>query len=213
MAPVASPQPTTVPKRRAEEGRAEEGRAEEGRGRRPRKAAPKKAPAKKSAVRVDPQNTKPERDKVQPSVTVAETGSFSFNAADTDIAHPIAAALLAVDGVVGVFGVNDFITVSGSDDAGWDVLLPAVVTPSRAVHKVDLSLLFSIPEKTIPRLVILNQVEGFRIFDIEKETVVIGRGEDADQYFRVSVSRHHAQFSGTASRAPLKTWRAATARW
>ncbi len=46
----------------------------------------------------------------------------------------------------------------------------------------------------MPRLVILNQVEGFRIFDIEKETVVIGRGEDADLMLpNISVSRHHAQ--------------------
>lgn len=46
----------------------------------------------------------------------------------------------------------------------------------------------------MPRLVVLNQVEGFRIFDIEKETVVIGRGEDADLMLpNISVSRHHAQ--------------------
>ena len=79
-------------------------------------------------MQVDPQETpNPNAMKFSLSVTVAETGSFSFNAADTDIAHPIAAAVLAVDGVVSVFGVNDFITVSKSDDAGWDVLLPAVV--------------------------------------------------------------------------------------
>ena len=116
MAPVASPQPTTVSEEAAPKKAA------------PKKVAPKKAPAKKSAVQVDPQETpNPNAMKFSLSVTVAETGSFSFNAADTDIAHPIAAAVLAVDGVVSVFGVNDFITVSKSDDAGWDVLLPAVV--------------------------------------------------------------------------------------
>ena len=126
MAPVASPQPTTVaeeaaPKKAATKKAATKKAAT-------KKAAPKKAPAKKSAVQVDPQETpNPNAMKFSLSVTVAETGSFSFNAADTDIAHPIAAAVLAVDGVVSVFGVNDFITVSKSDDAGWDVLLPAVV--------------------------------------------------------------------------------------
>jgi len=46
----------------------------------------------------------------------------------------------------------------------------------------------------MPRLVILNQVEGFRIFDLEKEKVVIGRGDDADLMLpNISVSRHHAQ--------------------
>ena len=146
MAPVASPQPTTVseeaapkkaapkkaapkkaaPKKAASKKAAPKKAASKKAA--PKKAASKKAPAKKSAVQVDPQETpNPNAMKFSLSVTVAETGSFSFNAADTDIAHPIAAAVLAVDGVVSVFGVNDFITVSKSDDAGWDVLLPAVV--------------------------------------------------------------------------------------
>ena len=131
MAPVASPQPTTVaeeaaPKKAAPKKAAPKKAATKKAA--TKKAAPKKAPAKKSAVQVDPQETpNPNAMKFSLSVTVAETGSFSFNAADTDIAHPIAAAVLAVDGVVSVFGVNDFITVSKSDDAGWDVLLPAVV--------------------------------------------------------------------------------------
>ena len=46
----------------------------------------------------------------------------------------------------------------------------------------------------MPRLVILNQAEGFRIFDLEQEKVVVGRGEDADLMLpNISVSRHHAQ--------------------
>ncbi len=46
----------------------------------------------------------------------------------------------------------------------------------------------------MPRLVILNQVEGYRVFDLDKEKVVIGRGEDADLMLpNISVSRHHAQ--------------------
>ena len=61
------------------------------------------------------------------SVTVAETGSFSFNAGDTDIAHPIAAAVVALEDVESVFGVNDFITVSKKAAADWNTLLPKVV--------------------------------------------------------------------------------------
>ena len=46
----------------------------------------------------------------------------------------------------------------------------------------------------MPRLVVLNQVEGFRVFDLEKDTVVIGRGDDADLVLpNISISRHHAQ--------------------
>ena len=58
---------------------------------------------------------------------VAETGSFSFNAGDASIAHPIAAAVVALDGVASVFGVNDFITVSKEPGVSWNTLLPQVV--------------------------------------------------------------------------------------
>lgn len=102
------------------------------------KAAPKKAAkapkktakktSKKSTVQVDPQETpNPNAMKFSLSVSVAETGSFSFEQTDTDIAHPIAAAVVALDGVVSVFGVNDFITVSKTPEASWDSLLPEVV--------------------------------------------------------------------------------------
>ncbi len=94
------------------------------------KPAPKPAakPAAKSSVTVDPQETpNPNAMKFVLSVKVAETGSFSFNATDTDIEHAIAAAVVAVEGVVSVFGVNDFVTVSKAADAEWSTLLPLVV--------------------------------------------------------------------------------------
>ena len=95
-----------------------------------KKAAPKKATAKKakSTVQVDPMDTpNPNAMKFTLSVTVAETGSFSFNSGETDIAHPIAAAVVALEDVESVFGVNDFITVSKKAAADWNTLLPKVV--------------------------------------------------------------------------------------
>ena len=136
MAPVAAPEPSVEPEKSAPKKAAAKKSAPKKAAAKkssPKKAAakksaPKKAAAKKSAVQVDPQETpNPNAMKFSLSITVAETGSFSFNATDTEIAHPIAAAVLAVEGVVSVFGVNDFITVSKTDEAGWDVLLPAVV--------------------------------------------------------------------------------------
>lgn len=57
----------------------------------------------------------------------------------------------------------------------------------------------------MPRLVILNQVEGYRIFELEKETVVLGRGEDADLMLpNISVSRHHAQILWDGQAASIK---------
>lgn len=105
------------------------------------KPAPKKAPPKKrvakapkrSDIQVDPQETpNPNAMKFALSVKVAETGSFSFNSGDQDIAHPIAAAVVALEGVVSVFGVNDFITVSKAADVDWNDLLPRVVDAIKA---------------------------------------------------------------------------------
>ena len=94
----------------------------------PKKAASEKAAPKKASISVDPQETpNPNAMKFALSVKVAETGSFSFNATDTEIEHPIAAAVVALDGVVSIFGVNDFVTVSKAEDADWSTLIPAVV--------------------------------------------------------------------------------------
>jgi|TARA_B110000495_G_C22987036_1_gene580792 hypothetical protein len=87
-----------------------------------------KAAPKRSKVQVDPQETpNPNAMKFTLNQTVAETGSFSFNSGDENIAHPIAAAVVKLEGVVSVFGVKDFITVSKADASDWQVLLPMVV--------------------------------------------------------------------------------------
>jgi hypothetical protein len=127
MAPVATPTAAAPAPKEAPAKKAAPKKASA------KKSTAKKAAPKKSAVQVDPQETpNPNAMKFSLSVTVAETGSFSFNATDTDIEHPIAAAVLGVDGVVSVFGVNDFITVSKTDEASWQSLLPAVVDAIKA---------------------------------------------------------------------------------
>ena len=94
----------------------------------PKKAAPKKAAPKKSTITVDPQDTpNPNAMKFILSIPVAETGSFSFTKEDAEINHAIAAAVIALDGVVSTFGVNDFLTVSKEPSASWSDLVPAVV--------------------------------------------------------------------------------------
>lgn len=61
----------------------------------------------------------------------------------------------------------------------------------------------------MPRLVIVNQAEGLRVYDIEHTKTVLGRGEDADLILpNISVSRHHAQINWdgqTASIMDLKS--------
>ncbi len=45
-----------------------------------------------------------------------------------DADHPLAAAILAADGVTSVFWTADFVTVSKEGDADWALIQPAVVS-------------------------------------------------------------------------------------
>lgn len=40
---------------------------------------------------------------------------------------PFGRALLSIPGVVGLFGVADFVTVTRSPDTDWDAIVPAVI--------------------------------------------------------------------------------------
>ncbi|WEG11945.1 NifU N-terminal domain-containing protein [Pullulanibacillus sp. KACC 23026] len=40
--------------------------------------------------------------------------------------HPLAAALLEIEGVDNIFGYDDFVTVNKTFDASWDELLPKI---------------------------------------------------------------------------------------
>ncbi|SDI66728.1 NifU N-terminal domain-containing protein [Alteribacillus bidgolensis] len=52
-------------------------------------------------------------------------GSTSLKKGDeTD--HPIAKALLQIEGVDNIFGYNDFVTVNKTMDAEWDDLMPKI---------------------------------------------------------------------------------------
>ncbi|TLS37852.1 NifU N-terminal domain-containing protein [Pseudalkalibacillus caeni] len=53
------------------------------------------------------------------------TGSYSFKQGE-DANHPLAAALLDIEGVDNVFGYQDFVTVNKKADADWDTLIPNV---------------------------------------------------------------------------------------
>ena len=54
------------------------------------------------------------------------SGSRSFYNADDAASHPLAAALFDIEGVVSLFMVDDFITVTKSAAADWESLIPQV---------------------------------------------------------------------------------------
>jgi hypothetical protein len=60
-------------------------------------------------------------------------GSRSFDSAAAAAGDPLAEALFALDGVVGLFMADDFVTVLKSPAAAWSELTPRV---SEAVRRV-----------------------------------------------------------------------------
>jgi hypothetical protein len=57
---------------------------------------------------------------------VAGSASRSFYNPEDAADHPLAAALFELEGVISVFMVDDFVTVTKAADAGWDRLVPEV---------------------------------------------------------------------------------------
>ena len=90
---------------------------------------PTPEPKSESDVTVKVEETpNPNAMKFTLSVTVCETGSFSFNASDDAVVHSMAKAILGLDGVRSVFGVRDFITVTRDEQFDWADLEPRVVS-------------------------------------------------------------------------------------
>ena len=80
-----------------------------------------------SNIDVFPEDTpNPNAYKFTVSVRVAEKAfsASSLDEADGDLAR----ALISIDGVASIFGVNDFVTVTKEGGAAWSSVLPAVTT-------------------------------------------------------------------------------------
>jgi hypothetical protein len=52
--------------------------------------------------------------------------SFNVTSADGAAGNPFAEAVFATDGVVTVFGVNDFVTITRRPGTEWDPIVAAV---------------------------------------------------------------------------------------
>jgi len=62
---------------------------------------------------------------------VVEGSGRSYASADAAAENPLAAALFGIEGVVGVFMVADFVTVTKVADADWGTLTPRVMETIR----------------------------------------------------------------------------------
>ncbi len=52
--------------------------------------------------------------------------------ADTD--HPLARALLSIEGIDNIFGIRDFVTITKIPDAEWDTILSKVEEAFNVVY-------------------------------------------------------------------------------
>jgi hypothetical protein len=57
---------------------------------------------------------------------VEGSSSKSFYNADDAAGHPLASALFELEGVVSVFMVDDFVTVTKAAAVSWETLVPSV---------------------------------------------------------------------------------------
>lgn len=58
--------------------------------------------------------------------TFIESGMESFNSSSDAEGHPLGERLFEIDGVANVFILPQFLTVTKSDDANWNAIVPDV---------------------------------------------------------------------------------------
>jgi hypothetical protein len=91
------------------------------------------APAPSAPLRVEVGDTpNPNAMKFTTNRKVVARGSLSFHAATEARKVPLAAALFEVPGVVGIFAVNDFVTVTKDPGADWDPVVAGVTAVLKA---------------------------------------------------------------------------------
>ncbi len=87
----------------------------------------------RAKVRFDP-TPNPQAGKFTVGRTLVEgRRGRSYDSRESAAADPVAAALMALEGVRGVFMVADFVTVTKAPDAAWADLAPRVQEALRGV--------------------------------------------------------------------------------
>ncbi|MFC3746519.1 NifU N-terminal domain-containing protein [Paenibacillus sp. GCM10012306] len=88
------------------------------------------------SIQINVQNTpNPNSVKINTNQTIFE-GPSSTSLKSGDVTeHPLAQALLAIEGVDNIFGIRDFVTVSKLPDAEWDQILPQVEQAFTTVYE------------------------------------------------------------------------------
>jgi hypothetical protein len=68
----------------------------------------------------------PNPDALKFELDVTLPAAINYDSPEAATGHPFAAAVMGVDGVASVFGVNDFVTITRRPEAEWDPIIEAV---------------------------------------------------------------------------------------
>ena len=79
----------------------------------------------RSMATADPSPT-PNPDAMKFTLDTTLPEMLNVSSADEAAGNAFAEAVLAVDGVASVFGVNDFVTITRQQGAGWEPIIEAV---------------------------------------------------------------------------------------
>jgi hypothetical protein len=87
------------------------------------------------AISINIQETpNPNSIKVNASETIFEGPRSTSLKSGDETDHPLASALLSIEGIDNIFGIKDFVTISKKANASWDTILPKVEEAFKAVY-------------------------------------------------------------------------------
>jgi hypothetical protein len=87
------------------------------------------------AISINIQETpNPNSIKVNASETIFEGPRSTSLKSGDETDHPLASALLSIEGIDNIFGIKDFVTISKKANTSWDTILPKVEEAFKAVY-------------------------------------------------------------------------------
>jgi hypothetical protein len=87
------------------------------------------------AIEINVQATpNPNSYKINTNQTLFEGPRSTSLKSGDETDHPLARALLGIEGIDNIFGIKDFVTISKTSDAEWDTILPQVEEAFKAVY-------------------------------------------------------------------------------
>jgi hypothetical protein len=87
------------------------------------------------AIEINVQETpNPNSIKISTNATLFEGPRSTSLKSGDETDHPLAGALLSIEGIDNIFGIKDFVTISKKANTSWDTILPQVEEAFKTVY-------------------------------------------------------------------------------